>query len=81
MGFHIFSESISSKANVIAGLEIELAYYKVAAQHVSHDTLEICPLKHYYHFFFFYISFYFLFILFIAMLRSENKNVGIWLNW
>ena len=33
MGVHIFRKSISPKVNVIAQLEFELIYYKVAVQH------------------------------------------------
>ena len=35
---HSFHGGISPKMNVIARLEIELAYYDVTVQHVSHYT-------------------------------------------
>ena len=57
-------EDISPKANIIARLEIELAYYDITVQHVSHYTMETPPFctsvkiissenKVYYYFLFF----------------------------
>ena len=43
--FHAFSKSISPKVNVIAQLEFELAYFKVAVQHSSHYATET-PLSY-----------------------------------
>ena len=37
-GVYNFTKSISPKVNVIARLEIELAYFEVAVHHVSHCT-------------------------------------------
>ena len=40
-GVHAFHKSVSKKMKVIVRLEIELAYYIVAVQHVSLEDTEI----------------------------------------
>ena len=40
---HTFAKNISSKVNVIAQLELELAYYDFAVQHVNHYATGTSP--------------------------------------
>ena len=41
---HTFPKGIKMKVNVIMRLELELAYYDVAVQHVNHYTKETTPV-------------------------------------
>ena len=40
---YIFPKEISSKVNIIAWLEFELAYYDVVVQHVNHYNMGVTP--------------------------------------
>ena len=42
-GVHAFLKGISSKMNIIAQLEFELAYFKATVQYFNHYTRETSP--------------------------------------